>query len=305
MIVPQGKYPFALKPNVVPGSDGAGTVLAIGKHVTRFKPGDKVVTIINQTYLGGRITQEAASSGLGGAIDGTFRQIGAFDEQGLVRMLEGLSFVEASTLSCAGLTAWNALFGMEGRRVGPGDWVLSQGTGGVSLFVVQFAKAAGARVIATTSSDEKGKVLERLGADHIVNYRTRKDWGVAAKELTGGVGVDVVVDVAGPTSLEQSVAAVRLDGLVCTMGFVGGEGEAKDGPAMPSVLDCWTKLFTARGLWVGSRLHMEEMCRAIEANPEKLRPVIDQRVFKLEELKEAYEYLLSGKHQGKVCITID
>lgn len=127
-----------------------------------------------------------------------------------------------------------------------------------------------------------------------------------AKELTGGVGVDVVVDVAGPMTLAQSVAAVRLDGLVCTVGFVGGEAKTDgSGPHMPSVLDCWTNLFTARGIWTGNRLHMEDMCRAIEGNVEKLRPIVDKHAFKLEELKEAYEYLSAGKHQGKVCIAID
>lgn len=305
ILIARGTYPFALKPNVVPGSDGAGTVLSTGKNVTRFHPGDHVVTIINQTHLAGRITASTASSGLGGTIDGTFRQYGVFDEQGLVRMPRGLSFIEAAALSCAGLTAWNALFpeGRLGRGVRSGDWVVAQGTGGVSCFVVQFAKMVGARVIATTGgSKEKRALLERLGVDHVVDYHETKDWGVAAKELTGGVGVDFVVDVVGGSTLGQSVNALALDGVVCVVGFAGGEGSGE--VIVPSVLDCWVRLFTARGVWVGSRMQMEEMCRAIEGNPGRVRPVVDGRVFKLEELKEAYEYLATGKHLGKVCISI-
>ncbi|KAL4891891.1 hypothetical protein BDV59DRAFT_194056 [Aspergillus ambiguus] len=300
LMIPKGTYPFALKPNVVPGSDGAGTVLAVGKDVTRFQPGDNVVTIINPTYLGGKMCAQAASIGLGGSVDGTLRSIGAFNEQGLVAMPKGLSFTEAATLSCAGLTAWNALFGLSGKPLRAGQWVLTQGTGGVSVFAIQFAKAVGARVIATTSSAEKSELLNRLGADHVINYRENPEWGSVAKGLTDGVGVDYVVEVAGGDSMVQSVASVGLDGVICIVGNVGGPGKG-----LPSLLNCWTNLFTARGVWVGSRLQMEEMCQAIEANPEKLRPVIDPDVFQLEQLKEAYAYLDSGRHRGKVCINID
>ncbi|TQN63794.1 Zinc-type alcohol dehydrogenase-like protein, partial [Colletotrichum shisoi] len=145
--IPRGEYPWDVKPNVVPGSDGAGTVLAVGKHVTRFKPGDKVITILSQVYLRGLVTDQIAKSGLGGGIDGTFRTVGAFNEQGLVAMPTALTFVEAASLSCAGVTAWNALFRLSGKKVSAGQWVLTQGTGGVSIFAVQFAKAVGARVI--------------------------------------------------------------------------------------------------------------------------------------------------------------
>ena len=214
----------------------------------------------------------------------------------------GLTFSEAATLSCAGVAAWNALFGLQGKELKSGQWVLTQGTGGVSVFAVQFAKLVGARVIATTSTHEKAEFLKGLGAEHVVNYRETEDWGEKAKELTGGMGVDVVVDVTGPTSLGQSVKAVKLDGVVNVMGMVGGEGEGKD---MPNLLDTWLSFYTARGVWVGSRQQMEDMCRAVEANVDRFRPVIDAKVFKLEQLKEAYEYLASGKHQGKVCIEIE
>ncbi|EED23997.1 alcohol dehydrogenase, putative [Talaromyces stipitatus ATCC 10500] len=296
--IAQGKYPWSVKPNVIPGSDGAGTVLATGKHVTRFQPGDKVITMLIQQHIAGSITRETMKYGIGASVDGTLRSIGAFDEQGLVRMPEGLSFVEAATLSCAGLTAWNALFGLPGKLLTAGQWVLTQGTGGVSIFAVQFAKAVGARVIATTSSPEKAKLLKRLGADHIINYREVVDWGTKARELTGGDGVDMVVEVAGPSTMRQSVESVKLDGLISVVGFVGGEGDG-----MPSLLDTWMRLFTARGLWVGSRTQMEEMCRAIEANLDQLRPVVD-RVFPLEQAKEAYRYMLIGNYQGKIGIEI-
>jgi NADPH:quinone reductase-like Zn-dependent oxidoreductase len=294
-----GKYPWPVKANVVPGSDGAGTVLAVGRHVTRFQPGDKVITMLNQQHLTGSLTSETAKYGVGASVDGTLRSVGAFDEHGLVRMPDGLSFVEASTLSCAGVTAWNALFGLPGKQLAPGQWLLTQGTGGVSTFAVQFAKATGARVIATTSSHQKAELLKRLGADHIINYHEVENWGTVAKELTGGVGVDVVVEVAGPSTMHQSIESVKLDGLISVVGFVGGE----TGKQLPTLLDTWMKLFTARGLWVGSRAQMEDMCKAIEANVDKLRPVVD-RVFTLEQAKEAFEYMLAGKHQGKVVIEI-
>lgn len=296
----QGTYPFALKPNVVPGSDGAGTVLAVGQHVSRFAPGDKVVTTLHQQHIAGSVDNRITQYALGGSINGTFRTIGAFDEQGLVRMPEGLSFTEAATLSCAGVTAWNALFGVSGKQLQPGQWVLTQGTGGVSIFAIQFAKAFGARVIATTSSSEKARLLQQLGADHIINYRDTPDWASEVKTITGGVGVDLVIEVAGLSTLKQSAASVKRDGLISVVGFVGGT----EGKEMPTLLDPWMNLYTARGIWVGSRTQMEDMCRAIEANPEKLRPVLDSHSFTLEQLKEAYEYLSEGKHQGKVGIEI-
>ncbi|KAL6823648.1 putative alcohol dehydrogenase [Trichoderma camerunense] len=302
IIIPLGKYPFSQKPNVVPGSDGAGTVLAVGKNVTRFRPGDKVVTILNQRHLAGSMDAQAADSGLGGSIDGTMRSVGAFDEQGLVKMPEGLNFIDAATLSCAGLTAWNALFGLLAKQLMAGQWVLTQGTGGVSIFAIQFAKLVGARVIATTSSDEKAKLLKSLGADHIINYRQTLNWGEVAKELTGGIGVDLVVEVAGALTMKQSVASLKLDGTMSVVGFVGGEG---NGAEVPNLLDPWLKHYTVRGISVGSRQQMEAMCLAIEANLDKLRPIVDSRVFELEELRDAYKYLQAGENLGKVCINIE
>ncbi|KAI1766630.1 zinc-binding dehydrogenase [Hypoxylon sp. FL1150] len=284
IVIARGQYPWKSKPGVVPGSDGAGVVLAVGKH-----------------HIAGSVTRGISGFGTGASVDGTFRSVGVFNEHGLVTMPQGLTFTEAATLSCAGLTAWNALFGLIGKQVSAGQWVLTQGTGGVSIFAVQFAKAVGARVIATTSSSEKGKLLEKLGADHIINYRETPAWGSEVERLTGGEGVDVVVEVAGPVSMNQSVASVKLDGLIAAVGAVGN-GDAQE---MPNLLDCWMNLFTTRGVWVGNRLQMEDMCRAIEGNLEKLRPVLDPKVFSLDQLKEAYEYLESGKHQAKIAIEIE
>lgn len=301
ILIPTGKYPFNQKPNVVPCSDGAGTVLAVGKDVTRFQQGDKVITILHQRHLAGLVDAEIMDSGLGGSIDGTLRSIGAFDEQGLVYMPEGLGFTEAATLSCAGVTAWNALFGLSGTQLKAGQWLLTQGTGGVSIFALQFAKAIGARVIATTSSDEKAKLLRHLGAGHIINYRQVSDWGEKAKAITGrNNGVDLVVEVAGARTMKQSVASLKMGGVISVVGFVGGEAE--QGEDVPNLLDPWLKHYLVRGISVGSRLQMEDMCRAVEANVEKLRPVCDDKVFKLQDAREAYEYLQAGRNLGKICL---
>lgn len=301
VLIAKGGYPFYIAPNVVPGSDGAGTVVAVGKHVTRFKAGDRVVTLFNQGHLGGPIDLVSRETGLGGMIDGTFREFAAFNEQGLVPLPSSLSFIEGASLTCAGLTAWNALFG--DQKFVAGQYVLTQGTGGVSIFAVQFAKAAGAKVIATTSSEHKAALLRKLGADHIINYKDTPEWGAAARALTpNGAGVDRIVEVAGLKSMVQSLEAIKLEGVINIVGFVGAaEAPEKE----PNFLQCLVNCCTARGVNIGSRLQMEEMCRAIEANPEALKPVVDQKVFKLDQLKEAYAYLLSGEHQGKVGITIE
>jgi NADPH:quinone reductase-like Zn-dependent oxidoreductase len=190
ILITRGRYPFGQSFPIVPGSDGAGTVEAVGRQVTRFKKGDKVVTLFNQGHLAGPLDQQTLATGLGGKVDGVLRQYGAFDENGLVHMPSNLNYLEASTLSCAPLTAWNALYGLKDLK--PGDWVLTQGTGGVSVTALQFAKAAGARVIATTSSNDKATKLRQLGADHIINYKEDEKWGETAKKLTGGRGGEYI-----------------------------------------------------------------------------------------------------------------
>lgn len=298
LAIPKGKYPFPIKDNVVPGSDGAGIVEAVGSRVTRFKPGDKVVTLFNQGHLAGTITDGILQTGLGGSTDGTLREYAALSEQGLVPVPSNLSLEEASTLPCAALTAWNALYGLESRALKPGQTVLTQGTGGVSIFAVQFAKAAGARVIATTSSDKKAEQLKKLGADHVINYKETPNWGETAKSLTpGGKGVEHVIEVGGPTTMAQSLKAIAYDGVISIIGFVGGFSKEQ-----PTFLDCLSNMCTVRGLLVGSRLQFEDMNAAIEQND--IHPVVDEKVFKLEELKDAYQYMFDQKHFGKLCIKI-
>ncbi|KAF2152407.1 NAD(P)-binding protein [Myriangium duriaei CBS 260.36] len=299
LIIPAGKYPFAQRDGVVPLSDGAGVVSAIGSKVSLFKEGDKVVTLFNQSHLAGPIDAKALRSGVGGVVDGAAQQYGVYDQYGLVRAPENLDFLEASTLSCAGLTAWNALYGVGGKVLKAGDWVLTQGTGGVSVFAVQFAKAAGARVIATTSSKEKGERLKQLGADHVINYREDTNWGETAKKLTGGLGVDHIIEVGGPNTLNNSLAAVKLEGVITIIGFLGGfKAESQ-----PTMLDALTRICHVRGVLVGSRQQFEEMIRSVEAND--IHPVVDKEVFSFENIKDAYQYASDQKHFGKVCIKIE
>ncbi|KAF4631911.1 hypothetical protein G7Y89_g6214 [Cudoniella acicularis] len=291
LIIPKGEYPLPNTPGVVPGSDGAGEVLAVGSKVTRFQPGAKVLTLFNQRHISGSLDPSTATSGLGGVLDGTLRQYGVFDENGLVSMPSNLNYLEASTLTCAGVTAWNALYGL--KNLLPGQTVLTQGTGGVSIFAVQFAKAAGATVIATTSSAQKAATLKKLGADHVINYKDEPNWGEKAKSLSrGGEGVDHILEVGGPSTMKQSLEAVKIDGVISIIGFLGGGSKEKE----PSFLDALKKVCTVRGLVVGSRGMFEEMNRAIEGN--HIKPVVDEKVFTLEELREAYQYMWDQKHFG-------
>ncbi|KAL1633792.1 hypothetical protein SLS56_002671 [Neofusicoccum ribis] len=298
LIIPRGMYPFALKDNVVPASDGAGEVVAVGSRVTRFAPGDKVATLFNQGHLAGSLDNESVATGVGGVVDGALRQYGAFDQDGLVRVPKNLDWLEASTLSCAAVTAWNGLYGLEGRGLKQGDWVVTQGTGGVSMFALQFAKSAGAKVIATTSSAEKADRLKQLGADYVINYKETPAWGEKAKELTGGRGVDHVIEVGGPKTMAQSLKSIRIDGVISIIGFVGGQSDEQ-----PTFLDTLTNLCTVRGLLVGSRQQFEDMNRAIEAND--IHPVVDKQVFTLDQAKDAYQYMLEQKHFGKLAIKIE
>lgn len=279
---------------MVPGSDGAGEVLEVGSRVSRFKPGDQVVTLFNQGHLFGPVDLTSASTGLGGVLDGTLRQFGVFNENGLSPSPKNLNPVETSTLSCAGLTAWNALYGL--KPLMPGEWVLVQGTGGVSIFALQFAKAAGARVIATTSSAAKAATLKKLGADHVINYAEDPSWGTTAKKITGGKGVDHIVEVGGAGTLEQSVKAIRYEGIITLIGFLGG--------AQPktSAIESLTNICTFRGVYVGSRQQLEDMVACIEAND--IHPVVDDKIFSLDQLKEAYQHVWDKKHFGKVGIKI-
>lgn len=295
LIIPKGMYPFGQVDGVVPASDGAGVVEKVGKNVKRFKEGDKVITLFNQGHIAGSLDETSIMGGVGGVVDGCLRQYGAYDEQGLVHMPSNLNFMEASTLTCAGLTAWNALYGL--KTLMPGDWVLTQGTGGVSIFAVQFAKAAGARVIATTSSASKGDKLKQLGADHVLNYKEDENWGETAKKLTGGKGVQHVVEVGGPSTMTQSLKAIAFDGVISIIGFIGG-GKAEK---QPTFLDCLMNICTVRGILVGSRQQFEDMNRAIEAN--NIKPVIDEKTFKLDQVKDAYQ--VSRMETASIMVVAD
>jgi len=299
IIIPKGMYPFPLSFPRVPGSDAHGTVVATGSKVSRFSTGDKALTLFNQGHLAGQLTPATVQTGLGGALDGTLRQYGIFDENGLVLSPTTLTPVEASTLSCAPLTAWNSLYGLEGRVLRPGEVVLTQGTGGVSIAAVQFAIAAGATVIATTSSESKAKKLKELGAHHVINYKEDANWGETAKKLTpGGLGVHHIIEVGGPGTMEQSMKAVKMGGVISVIGFLAGGGHEKQ----PSTLDALTYQCIIRGILVGSRMQFEEMNNAIDAN--KIKPVVDEKVFAFEDAKEAYQYLWDQKHFGKLVIQV-
>lgn len=257
--------------------------------------------MFNQAHIGGDLNPQIHKTGTGGMLDGVLRTYGAFNEHALVRAPSTLTTRESATLSCAALTAWNALYGSLDHVVKAGQWVLIQGTGGVSIFALQFAKAAGARVIATTGSPSKVDILKKLGADHVISYKEDRKWGETAKQITGGRGVDIIVQVAGVNEMEQSIEAIKLCGVITIIGFLAG----RTGVNEPGFQRCLAKMFTARPVFVGNRVQMEEMIEAIEAHPGVLKPVIDEKSFKLEELKEAYEYQWAGKHFSKVVIDIN
>lgn len=295
LMVVLGQYnPTMQLPRIV-GSDAAGEVVAVGSAVTLFRPGDRVCSLFFQDWLDGEIQPLTGKSALGGAIDGVFATERVLPETGLIHAPEHLSFEEAATLPCAALTAWNAL--VEQGHLHAGQTVLVQGTGGVSLFALQMAKMHGATVVLTSSSDEKLERGLRLGADHTINYRTTPDWDKAAKELTGGAGVDHVVEVGGQGTIARSLSAVRPAGQVHVIGVLSGTG-SDAGPGM-DVRSVLSKSVHVNGIYVGSRAMFGRMNAAIAAN--RLKPVVD-RVFPLAQAREAFEHMRSGEHFGKVVL---
>jgi NADPH:quinone reductase-like Zn-dependent oxidoreductase len=291
LMVVKGVYNPKQRLPLVPLSDGAGTVDAVGDGVTGVKVGDRVAGIFMQKWLAGEVTESIARSALGGAIDGVLAERVLFDEDGLVQVPEHLTDEEAATLPCAAVTAWHALVS-EGT-IRAGDTVLTQGTGGVSLFALQFARLHGARVIITSSSDAKLERARQLGANETINYKTTPDWERRARELTGNVGVDHVIEVGGANTLGRSLKAVRMAGRISLIGVLAGaQGEVNPLPAV-------MKNVRIQGIFVGSRDMFEAMNRAIAVG--RLRPVID-RAFAFGELKEALRHMESGAHFGKVCI---
>ncbi|KAE8147693.1 zinc-type alcohol dehydrogenase-like protein [Aspergillus avenaceus] len=295
--IAKGTFPFAHKYPIVPVSDGAGVVVETGSQVREFKKGDSVITVFNQGHQYGGIDPYAASTGVGGTVDGCFRQFGVYNETGLVKAPKNLSALESSTLPGAALTSWNALYGL--KPIKPGQWVLVQGTGGVAVSGLQLAKAAGAAVIATTSSEEKAQKLRDLGADHVINYRDVPNWGEVARQLTPDqAGVDYILDIGGTDTLDQSLKCIKMEGIINLIGFLG----ASDQP-QPRFADALSHICTVRGLFVGSRAMLKDMVQAFEAND--IRPAIDPKIFSLEQGKDALEYLAARKHFSKVVIKID
>jgi len=289
LLVLRGTYPLPVKPDVVMGSDGAGEVVAIGPGVTRVAVGDRVAASMFPRWIAGRIDWEYAPQ-LGGSLDGMMTEFIVLSEDALVRIPDHFTYEEAATLPCAGVTAWNALMGA--RRLKAGDTVLTLGSGSVSLFALQFAKACGARAIATTSSDEKAEKLKAVGADDVINYRTTPDWDVAVRELTGQRGVDQVVETGGGT-LERSIKATALDGQINFVGRLSVNTSTLD----TNIL--YSSATTIRVVFAGNRAHFIEMNRAITAN--RLKPIID-RVFSFEEVHAAFSYYEEARPLGKVVL---
>jgi NADPH:quinone reductase-like Zn-dependent oxidoreductase len=278
---------------LIPCSDGAGEVIKVGLGVTRVKPGDRVASTFFQTWLAGDIAASYGQSALGGAIDGMLAEQVALHEDGLVHIPEPLSYEEASTLPCAAVTAWQGLVTKGGLKAG--ETVLVQGTGGVSIFALQFALMAGARVLITSSSDEKLARAKQLGAAAVINYQTTPEWGKRVLELTDGVGVDHVVEVGGAGTLEKSFQAARVGGTVSLIGVLTGAG----GQVNP--LPVLFKSLRLQGVYVGSREMFEAMNRAIAIH--RMRPVID-RVFPFAQTREAFKLMESAAHFGKIVIAL-
>ncbi len=275
------------------GSDAAGEVVAVGEGVSSLQPGDHVASLFFQTWQDGEITQDKGKAALGGPIDGVFATDRILPETGVIRVPDSLSFEQAATLPCAALTAWNAL--VEKGKLCAGQTVLILGTGGVSIFGLQFAKAHGAKVILTSSSDEKLARGKDLGVDETINYKSTPDWDSEVLKLTGKRGVDHVVEVGGSGTMERSLNAVRVGGHVHLIGVLSEPGKGVD------VLSVLRKSIYLNGVYVGSRAMFARMNAAIEVNA--LEPVID-RVFPLSEARAAFEHLKGGSHFGKVVLSL-
>jgi NADPH:quinone reductase-like Zn-dependent oxidoreductase len=280
----------APKPDLIPLSDGAGEVVAVGPGVSRIKTGDRVAGCFMQKWIGGAIDEAAMASAMGGAIDGMLTELAVLEEDGVVKLPAGLTFEEGATLPCAGLTAWHAL--VEIGNIKAGDIVQTQGSGGVSIFALQFARMFGARVIATSSSAAKAERLKKMGAEAVIDYRATPDWDKESMKLTGGRGADITVEVGGAGTLPRSFLATRLGGRIVVIGLLSGMAEVDPMPILRRNL-------RVQGLYVGNRQMFEAMNRAIEAAG--LKPVID-KVFPFAQARDAYRHLKSQNHFGKIVI---
>jgi NADPH:quinone reductase-like Zn-dependent oxidoreductase len=293
LITVEGKYARAApKPDLVPLSDGAGEVVAVGPGVSRFKAGDRVAGCFMQRWPGGAIDDAAFASAMGGAIDGMLTELVVLEEDGTVPLPPALSFEEGATLPCAGVTAWHAL--VEIGRLKAGQRVLVQGSGGVSIFALQLARQAGARVIATSGSPAKAERLRAMGAEAVVDYKATPDWDQEVLKLTDGRGVDLTVEVGGAGTLPRSLQATRIGGRIAVIGLLTGPG------AMIDPMPILRRNLRVQGLYVGSRQMFEDLNRAIAAGG--LKPVID-RVFPFAAAPDAWRHLKSQAHFGKIVIS--
>ncbi|WP_066267393.1 zinc-dependent alcohol dehydrogenase family protein [Hydrogenophaga palleronii] len=287
----RNQYPVPHAKGLIPTSDGAGEVLAIGEGVDSFKVGDRVMSTFHPRWYAGRRPINLFQYGYGAAIDGWLVEQKVVSQEALVRVPDSLSYEEAATLPCAAVTAWSAL--NEGAPVRAGGTVLVQGSGGVSIFALQLAKAVGATVIATTSSAQKAERLRELGADAVVNYREEPQWGDRVRALAQDLGVERIVEVGGPGTLAQSLRAVRPGGEIALIGFVSPEG------GHINYLDLFMSGATFRHITVGSRESLMDVAQAIDVAG--IKPVID-RVFDFADARAAFAHLDSGAHFGKVVI---
>jgi NADPH:quinone reductase-like Zn-dependent oxidoreductase len=293
LAIARGSYRMPVRENIIPLSDGAGEVAEIGPGVTKFKVGDRVAGNFFQRWNGGEPAADVHKSALGGGIDGMLADYAVLEEDGAVKIPPHLSLEEGATLPCAAVTVWNAI--MEHAKLKAGDTLLLQGTGGVSIFGLQFARGMGVRAIITSSSDEKLKRAEALGAALGVNYKTSPDWEKAAMEFTGGIGVDHVVEVGGAATLSRSFGAIRVGGKVTLIGGLSG-GATELNPGL-----IFARRANVQGISVGSTQMFEAMNRAIEFNA--IKPVID-KVFAFNDAQAAYRHMAAGAHFGKIVIAV-
>lgn len=299
LMVVKGLYNPNMALPRIPCSDGAGEVVAIGDGVGRVRVGDRVCGIFMQRWLDGPLTAERSKAALGGDVDGMLAEYVLLSEEGVVQFPEHLSYEEAATLPCAGVTAWNALHhaGDPACPALPGETVVIQGTGGVSTFALQFAKLLGARVIGTSSSDEKLNRAYGLGLDAGCNYKERPEWAKWVAEITGGQGADRIIEVGGAGTFGQSLRAARVGGVIAQIGILSGSATSEP-LALTPILH---KQLRVQGIYVGSRVMFETMNAAIAKA--KLRPVMD-RVFSFDQVREAFLHMQSASHFGKIVIRV-
>lgn len=287
------RYGGSVKRNVVPLSDGAGEVVTVGSEVTRAKVGDRVTANCGQHWIAGPCLPEYQSNSLGMTVDGWLADHVLLHENALVHLPNYLSYAEAASLPCAAVSAWSALHVATPLR--PGQTVLIQGTGGVAMFGLQIARMFGARVLAITSTDEKAERLKGMGAEGVVNYREVPDWDREILRLTGGRGVDKVIDIAGEATIVKSAASTRIGGEIGLVGFVSGFGGG-----LPPI-DILSRTLTVQGIGIGPRTSFEALLAAMAVA--EVRPVID-RVFPFAEYREAYRLLKSGNFVGKIVVDV-